>query len=156
MDEGAVSLRAAELCRSGLELEQVFLGLCSLLAERMDASIVMLVLRHRDGARVRLYARFGELIEPDNPLLPADSVTAQVLHSAKPRLFVSDDDWIGRASFNFGGEGTPTRSAIFVPIVQANETIAVFSVQSFVSAAYRHTDIATVEACAAGLAACLS
>lgn len=156
MDEGVITLRAAGLCQSGLELEQVFLGLNSLLAERLDASVSILLTRDGDGARVRLYARFGELFEPDNPLLPADSITASVLRSGQARIFISDDDWGERKSFIFGGEGTPTRSAIFVPVDRNGKTIAVLSVQSFASAAYRRSDVAIVQACAAGLAACLS
>jgi transcriptional regulator with GAF, ATPase, and Fis domain len=155
VDESVISLRAAELCQSGLALEQVFLGLRELLAERIDVSVVILIARHRDGPHVILYARFGELLKTDNPLLPADSVTASVMRSGTPQLFVSDDDWLERASFTFGGEGTPTRSAIFVPIRHAQDIIGVLSVQSFVSAAYERSDVALVDACAQAISPCL-
>ena len=145
--------RAKALCESALSLEDVLTGLWQLLGEFMDAPIVILIGKDRDGVTVLLYDRSGELLMPDNPLLPEGTVSGQVLQSGKSRLFVADEDWPERAIFTFGGLGQITQSAMFVPLVSGGATTAVLSVQSFAPGAYTRKNLEQVERCAPFIAA---
>lgn len=143
----------AQLCVEQLPLEQTFEGFCGLLAQAMPAPIVILMVRVPEGLRVESYYRQDTLMKPDNVLLPADSISAIVLRTLQPQIFVNDEDWPERTTFTFGGEGVPTRSAMFVPLIAQGEGVGVLTVQAFVPGAYRERDVAVLEACAPPLAA---
>lgn len=145
--------RTQALCAPGLSLEESFEGIAALLGEFFDAPIVILMTKHEAGARVEAYYRFGALRMPDNPLLGPDSISALVLRTKTSQLFVSDEDWMRRSTFLFAGEGPPTRSAVFVPLLENSETVGLVSMQSFSSAAYGTDDVSILESLAPHLAA---
>ena len=154
-DPHAESLVAAvaQLCAERLPLEQTFEGFCSLIAQAMPAPVVILMVRVGNELRVEEYFRQDSLLKPDNTLLPPDSISAIVMRTMQPQLFVQDEDWPERTTFTFGGEGVPVRSAMFVPLIADGVAAGVLTVQAFIPDAYRERDVDLLEQCAPYFAA---
>lgn len=139
----------AQLLEDSLPLDQTFEGFCGLLGQVVPAPVVILMVRAGDTLRVEEYYRQDTLLKPDKSLLPPNSISVDTMRTLQPRMFLRDEDWPERTQqFTFGGEGVPTKSAIFVPLVDDGRGIGVLTVQTFVPDAYRARDVELLERCA--------
>jgi diguanylate cyclase (GGDEF)-like protein len=142
--------RTAELLTSDLTLEELFLAVCSLLARFVDASIVFIALRDREGANIAFMLRDGAMGRPENARVRPGSRTAEILRTGRAILKRRAEDWTEeRVPVYLPGqdERTPL-SAIFVPLKYGPEIIGALSVQSLQPDAYDEEDVALLQTCA--------
>ena len=143
--------RTAELLTSNLSLEELFHAVCSLLARFVDASMVFVALKEREGARIAYMLENGVVETLENRHAHPQSRTAHVMRTGESVLKRRHEDWTeGRLALNLPGQPQHDErvSAIFVPLKFGTQIIGVLSVQSVQSDAYDEADVALLQTCA--------
>ena len=125
----------------------------SLLAQFVDASIVLILAPERERLQCVYAYLDGVGGVPDNPGVPNESTSARVFRDAEPRLYARAHEWNATNYLRLGERIREPESAIFVPILFGGRSIGVLSVQSTRSAAYDGDDLALLETCALYLGA---
>ncbi len=144
---------AALLLSTDRPLPDLYDEFVSLLAQFVDASIVLILAPER-GALQCVYAYLdGVGGIPDNPGVPHDSTSARVFRDVDARIYGHAREWNATNYLRLGERIREPESAIFVPILFGGRSIGVLSVQSTRSEAYDADDLALLETCALYLGA---
>lgn len=143
--------RAAELLTSRLTLEDLFHGICNLLARFIDGPTIFIALRDGEGARYAFMLE-NEVAGPlGNRRIRPGGCADRVLSTGQPLLKRTIADWTeGRHALNLPGQpkGVGSVSAMFVPLKFGSDVIGVLSVQSPRQNAYDESDLSLLCACA--------
>ena len=144
---------AALLLSTDRPLPDLYDEFVSLLAQFVDASIVLILAPER-GALQCVYAYLdGVGGIPDNPGVPHDSTSARVFRDVDARIYGHAREWNATNYLRLGERIREPESAIFVPILFGGRSIGVLSVQSTSPEAYDADDLALLETCALYLGA---
>ncbi len=144
---------AALLLSTDRPLPDLYDEFVSLLAQFVDASIVLILAPER-GALQCVYAYLDGIGGiPDNPGVPHESTSARVFRDADARLYGRAREWNATNYLRLGERIREPESAIFVPILFGGRSIGVLSVQSTQPDAYDADDLALLETCALYLGA---
>ena len=144
---------AALLLSTDRPLADLYDEFVSLLAQFVDASIVLILAPER-GSLQCVYAYLdGVGGIPDNPGVPNESTSARVFRDADPRIYGHAREWNATNYLRLGERTREPESAIFVPILFGGRSIGVLSVQSTEPNAYDADDFALLETCALYLGA---
>ena len=144
---------AALLLSTDRPLPDLYDEFVSLLAQFVDASIVLILAPERERLQCVYAYLDGVGGVPDNPGVPNESTSARVFRDAEPRLYARAHEWNATNYLRLGERIREPESAIFVPILFGGRSIGVLSVQSTRSAAYDGDDLALLETCALYLGA---
>lgn len=143
--------RTAELLTSSLSLEDLFHAICSLLSRFIDAPVVFIALRDREGGRIVFLLENGVAGRLENRRVRPGSATARVLRDGEPILKRRLEDWTeGRVPLNLPDQpqNDDRVAAVFVPLKFGTEIIGALSVQSEQPDAYNEDDVALLQTCA--------
>ena len=144
---------AALLLSTDRPLPDLYDEFVSLLAQFVDASIVLILAPERESLQCVYAYLDGVGGIPDNPGVPHESTSARVYREADARLYARAHEWNATNYLRLGERIREPESAIFVPILFGGRSIGVLSVQSTRSAAYDGDDLALLETCALYLGA---
>ena len=144
---------AALLLSTDRPLPDLYDEFVSLLAQFVDASIVLILAPERERLQCVYAYLDGVGGVPDNPGVPNESTSARVFRDAAPRLYARAHEWNATNYLRLGERIREPESAIFVPILFGGRSIGVLSVQSTRSEAYDGDDLALLETCALYLGA---
>lgn len=129
-------------------LQHLFARLTALLAEFVDASIVLVAIGSGDRARVAYVYQEGRGGAPDVGAIVPSSTTDTVLRTGEAKLYTTLADWPSQNALSLdGAELHLPESAVFVPILFGGATVGALSVQSRVPNAYDADDVALLETC---------
>ena len=146
--------RTALLLSGGEPVDALFGRLAALLAEFVDASIVLVATSHEKDARIAFVFQDGSGGKPDDDAVKRGSTTESVLRTGTARVYAAADAWPNQNALALNGRALELpESAIFVPIAFGGATVGVLSVQSRIRAAYDTDDVALLETCALYLGA---
>ncbi len=144
---------AALLLSTDRPLPDLYDEFVSLLAQFVDASIVLILAPERERLQCVYAYLDGVGGVPDNPGVPNESTSARVFRDAAPRLYARAHEWNATNYLRLGERIREPESAIFVPILFGGRSIGVLSVQSTRTDAYDGDDLALLETCALYLGA---
>lgn len=146
--------RTALLLSANLPLQEVFGQICVLLSAFVDAQFVFISSALNDGVRLEYALIDGVAGVPDDPVLPAASITYSVLSTGKSQLFHNRREWPpAPIPVTVHGRGGCPESGMFAPIVFGGQAVGVLSVQSERVDAYDANDQEALETCALYLGA---
>ncbi|HEY1976217.1 MAG TPA: diguanylate cyclase [Candidatus Baltobacteraceae bacterium] len=142
--------QTAEILSTGSGISETFERFCLMLAKFIEASVVFIAIKRRDGVFIDFAYDHGNAVH--NPQsgrkISADSQTQRVIDTGQP-IFL-------RTRLEIRGPIIPlkevkddeSQSAIFVPLRFGNETIGVLSIQTTEQCAYSPDDLHLIETCA--------
>ncbi|MDH2910476.1 MAG: diguanylate cyclase [Candidatus Eremiobacteraeota bacterium] len=144
---------AALLLSTDRPLPDLYDEFVSLLAQFVDASIVLILAPERAALQCVYAYLDGVGGVPDNPGVPNESTSSRVFRDAAPRLYARAHEWNATNYLRLGERIREPEAAIFVPILFGGRSIGVLSVQSTLPNAYDADDLALLETCALYLGA---
>ena len=147
--KGRELVRAIALLLSeAAPLEQLFERLTRLLAEFVDASVVLVAVGTSATAGIAYVYQDGRGGSPDDAAIVPGSTTDVVLRSGEAKLYATRSDWPSQSALSLGGSPLDLpESAIFVPILFGGATVGALSVQSRCKGSYDADDVALLETC---------
>jgi diguanylate cyclase (GGDEF)-like protein len=142
--------QTAEILSTGSSLSETFERFCLMLAKFIEASVVFIAIKRRDGVYIEFAYDHGNAIH--NPQggrrANTDSQTQRVIDTGQPIFLRTQQEIRGPVIPLKEVKDDESQSAMFVPLRFGSETIGVLSVQTNDRCAYSPDDLHLIETCA--------